>query len=293
MHPTLISWKGIGLHTWGLMITLAFAAAALLVNRRARRVGIDPDRLVPIYLLAPLFGLVGARLLHFTMAEPELFFHHPLAFFDINQGGFAFYGGVIVASAALLGYLAHAKLPLLKVADLCAPAVLLGDALGRIGCFFAGCCHGRPVGVNSSGMLLQMQGGEIHKIDGFPWIALIYRKGVGVGDIFDVPIYPTQLWESVGAFTLVVFLSWMWARHRRFDGQISGMALILYAILRYTVETFRGDTVRGVGYLGHYSTSQMVSFAMVALGVGLLLWRMGKGLGPETPILEEDEQVTA
>jgi len=293
MHPTLISWNGVGLHTWGLMITLAFAAAALLVNGRARRVGVDPDRLVPIYLLAPLLGLAGARLLHFTMAEPKLFFKHPAAYFDLGQGGFAFYGGVIVASAGLLLYLWFTRMPVIKVADLCAPAVLLGDCLGRVGCFFAGCCHGRPVGLNATGTLLTLQGGEIVTVSGFPWVALIYRRGVGVGDIFDVPIYPTQPWESLGTLALVLFLSWMWAKHRRFDGQVAGVALVLYAMLRYTVETFRGDTVRGVGYLGHFSTSQMVSFAMFALGAGLLAWRAGKGLAPEKPIIDEDEELLA
>jgi phosphatidylglycerol:prolipoprotein diacylglycerol transferase len=227
------------------------------------------------------------------MAEPKLFFKHPMAYFDLGQGGFAFYGGVILASVGLLAWLAIARMPLLKVADLCAPAVLLGDSLGRVGCFFAGCCHGRPVGLNATSTLLRLQGGEIVTVGGFPWVALIYRKDVGVGDIFDVPIYPTQLWESLGTLTLVIFLSWMWAKHRRFDGQVAGFTLLLYAMLRYTVESVRGDTVRGVGYLGYFSTSQMVSFAMFALGAGLLVWRAGRGVAPEKPLTDEDEELLA
>lgn len=291
MHPTLISLNGVGLHTWGLMITVAFAAAALLVNARARRVGVDPDRLVPIYLLAPLFGLAGARLLHFLMAEPELFFERPGAYFDMGEGGFAFYGGVIFASAGLLLYLRLRRLPLLKVSDVAAPAVLLGDSLGRVGCFFAGCCHGRAIGANATGTLARLQGGEIVTVDGFPWLALIYRRGVGVGDTFDVPLYPTQPWEALGTLALVLLLSWLWRAHRRFDGQIAGLALLLYAPLRFAIESFRGDTVRGIGYLGEFSTSQMVSFGMFALGAVLLLARAGRGVAPETPITEADDEL--
>lgn len=289
MHPTLISMNGVGLHTWGLMITLAFAAASLLAGARARRVGVDPDKLVPVYLLAPFLGLAGARLLHFLMAEPKLFFERPMTYFDLGEGGFAFYGGVILAAAGILAYFWAARLPVLKLADALAPTVLLGLAIGRIGCFFAGCCHGAPIGLNAESTLIHLQGGEVVTVSGFPWLALIYRRGVGVGDIFDVPIYPTQPWESIGAFLLVFFLSWMWRAHRRFDGQVVGLSLVLYAVLRYTVESFRGDTIRGVDYLGRFSTSQMVSFAMLGLGLVLLAWRVDKGRAPEKPF--EDEEI--
>ena len=289
MHPTLITWHGLGFHTWGLMITLAFSAACLVLAVRSRRVGIDPDRLVPLYLLAPVLGLAGARLLHFTMAEPKLFFSHPLAYFDPGQGGFAFYGGVILGVIGGLIWARMAKIPLLKLCDLAAPAIMLGLALGRIGCFFAGCCHGRPVGLAETGTLIAFQGGRVVTVAGFPWVALVYIKNVGVGDIFDVPIFPTQAWESIGAFSLFLFLSWMWRYHRRFDGQIMGMMLVLYAGLRFTVETFRGDVIRGVDYLGLFSTSQMVSFAGFAIGLSLLIARWGKGVEKEVPVVVDEE----
>lgn len=291
MHPTLVQWKDVGLHTWGLMITVAFAAAAMLTNARARRVGVDPDRLVPIYLLAPIFGLAGARLLHFLMAEPELFFSRPSAYFDMHEGGFAFYGGVILGVLGLTLYLAWRRMPLLKLADVIAPAVLLGDCLGRIGCFFAGCCHGMPVGKNAVSTLWTLQGGEVVRVDGFPWVALIYRRGIGVGDIFDVPIYPTQVWECLGTGILVILLSWMWKKARYFDGQIAAAAFLLYAPLRFAIESFRGDEVRGIGYMDRFSTSQMVSFGMVAVGLALLAWRVGKGVAPEEVVGEGEDEL--
>lgn len=289
MHPTLISWNGVGLHTWGLMITVAFAAAILVTAGRARSVGIDPDKLVPVYVASPILGLAGARLLHFMFAEPEVFFKDPMAYFDMGQGGFAFYGGVILASFLGLAYARAVGLPLLKVADLCAPNILLGLAFGRIGCFFAGCCHGAATSAHVTGTLVTLQGGAVVTVAGFPYVALIYVPHVGVGDLFHVPLYPTQPWESIGAFALFFFLSWWWRGRRAFDGQVAGLALVLYAFLRYAVESFRGDTIRGVDYLGLFSTSQLISLGGLALGVGVLLVQRGRGVAPEKALEYSDD----
>ena len=87
MWPTLFKQQtGFGevpYNSWGLMITLAFLFAAIVSHRRASRVGIDPDKLVGLYLLAIVLGLAGARLLHFLMATPDVFFADPTIFFRI------------------------------------------------------------------------------------------------------------------------------------------------------------------------------------------------------------------
>lgn len=289
MHPTLFTWHGLGIHTWGTMVTIAFVVPCLVAGLRAGKVGIDPDRLVPIWLIAPAAGLIGARLLHFLMAERGLLWEDPAAFFDLGQGGFAFYGGVILGSAACLTYAAFARIPLLKLIDVVAPTVMLGLGFGRIGCFFAGCCHGRACPAPVSATVASFQGGAIVSLEQSPWLALIFKKGVGVGAIFNHPVYPTQLWESAGAFVLFFALSAMWRWGRRFDGQVAAAMLVLYAILRFTIEGFRGDTIRGVEYLGRFSTSQMVSFPMLALGLGLALYCFRRGVAPEQPYRPSDE----
>ena len=290
MHPTLFTWEGLGIHTWGLMIMVAFSAACLAVALRARRVGIDPDRLVFFYLLIPVAGLVGARLLHFLGAEREFFLSHPMAFFDIEQGGFAFYGGVVLGALTLVLYAIGIRANPWKFADIAAPAVMLGLAFGRIGCFFAGCCHGRACGLDAASTLATLQGGEIVTVDDFPWVALIYRRGVGVGGLFDVPLFPTQVWEAVVAFGLFFFLSWMWRKHRRFDGQITAVMLILYGIWRPLNESFRGDAVRGLDHLGALSTSQLVSIPMVAAGLVIIAIKAWGGLAPEAPLVVDDQE---
>lgn len=304
MFPTLFTYQGIGFHTWGLMVMLAFLAAFMLVSARARRVGIDSDNLVPLYLLVSIFGLVGARLLHFVFAETDAFLANPLVFFDMGQGGFAFLGGVIggVASGAIYAW--RNSIPVWKLADIAAAAIMLALAVGRTGCFFAGCCHGRiwhaghgeggdPVAVAST--LMTFKGGSLVSVGEFPWIALTFKQGVGVGAVFDVPLYPTQLLEITAGLTIFAILSVMWKRFRLFDGQIIAVMLVLYAFARFNIENLRGDAVRGVDHFGMFSTSQLVAIVMVATAGLIVVGRLVRikvfnqaALTPEVPIVDED-----
>ena len=289
MYPFLYEYEGLRLGVWGLMITLAFIAASLVLGARAGKGGIDPDRLMPFFLLITFGGLIGARLLHFLMAEPTTFFRHPLQFFNLSKGGYAFYGGVIFSTIAGAAYAIRARIPAWKLADAAAPSIMLGLAIGRLGCFFAGCCHGRPVGEPAASTLLHLPGGSIVTTHGFPYLALVFEKGVGMGDIFDVPVYPTQIWEATAAFLLFVFLSWEWKHARKFDGQVMATLMVTYPILRTVIESFRGDTVRGTSYFGALSTSQVVSIPVFAIGLGIFLLRFRRGIEPETEITFDEE----
>jgi phosphatidylglycerol:prolipoprotein diacylglycerol transferase len=117
----------------------------------------------------------------------------------------------------------------------------------------------------------------------------VFDKGVGMGDIFDVPLYPTQLWESAAAFLLFLFLSWEWKYARRFDGQVMATLLVTYPILRTVIESFRGDSVRGTSYFGALSTSQVVSIPVFAIGLGIFLFRFRRGIEPEVEISFDEE----
>jgi len=293
MFPTIYQAGSLGFHSWGLMVMLGFIAAFALVSRRVPRVGIDPDKMVGLYLWTVVGGLVGSRLLHFTMAEPQKFFSHPLVFFDMNQGGFAFYGGVIGGVLAGAIFALVRKMPPWKIVDIAAPSIMLGLSIGRIGCFLAGCCHGRVCPNPATATLLKLPGGSIVMTDGTPFLALVFKRGVGVGDIFDVPIYPTQLWESFSAFLLVLLLGKMWNSWRRFDGQVLAAMLVLYAIVRSTIEYFRGDIIRGIDYFGFMSTSQVVSVGMVILALVIVILRAPRGLAPETAFVPEEPEVPA
>ena len=294
MFPTLFTYQGIGFHTWGLMVMMAFLAAFMLTSARGRRVGIDSDNLVPLYLLISIFGLLGARLLHFVFAEPESFFSNPLVFFDMGQGGFAFLGGVIGGVASGAVYALRNNIPAWKLADIAAAAIMLALAVGRVGCFFAGCCHGsiwhsrqEPIAIES--ILMTFKGGSVVSVGEFPWIALTFKQGVGVGAIFDVPLYPTQLLEIAAGLTIFTILSVMWKRFRWFDGQIIAGMLVLYAIARFNTERLRGDTVRGVDYFGMFSTSQLVAIGMVLLAAVIVVLRFRAGVALEEPVVEDED----
>jgi phosphatidylglycerol---prolipoprotein diacylglyceryl transferase len=296
MFPDLFSVEGtaLTLHTYGLMLMLAFGAAIGIAHLRARVVGVDPDHLLPIAILAIAGGIFGSRLLHLAMAEPELFFAKPWVLFDLTQGGMAVIGGVVSSIVMCSAYAWYKKLPVLKLADASAPCILIGQAIGRLGCFAGGCCHGRvchvPVGDSITGGLFP--GGQVVGTEGFPFMAMIMERGVGVGNISGVPIYPTQLWEASGTFLLFVILSLIFKHFRKFDGQIMALYLMAYAGLRYFIETFRGDTIRGTEYFDMFSTSQLGSIGMATAGLLLALYGLKRGLAPETPYTAENDPTT-
>jgi phosphatidylglycerol:prolipoprotein diacylglycerol transferase len=296
MYPTLYTQKTsfgeVPYNSWGLMVTLAFLVAAMVSHRRAAKVGIDPDKMVGLYLVAIVGGLMGARLLHFLMATPDVFFADPMIFFRIWQGGFAFYGGFILAGIAGMTYGMVRGIDPWKLADVVGPTVMLGLAFGRIGCFLAGCCHGATFTLPPDAHALlpdTFGGGQIFAFGHFPFIGVITRHGVGHNNI---PVYPTQLWESLAALTIFGLTSWIWHR-RRFDGQVIASVMLLYAMWRPINESMRGDEVRGLGYLGHFTTSQLISIPVAAVGILIVLFRFRKGVQPETPFVPEEESGSA
>ncbi len=321
MWPTLFEIQTqsqpIGIHTYGLMILAAFCAAFLLVHVRAQRIGLHPDRLLPIYVAAAVGGLLGGRLLYAVavsgiaglLADPASLF---------AAGGFAVYGGILGGGIAVGAAARAMGIHPWKLADIAAPAVLLGMGIGRFGCFFAGCCHGAVVeGFEPSAGLLpeRFTGGQIWVADRFPFVATEFASGNGgVSRLTDVPLYPTQLWAAFALLALAGLLAWVWER-RRFDGQIAALALMLEPLYRITVEAFRADhrgyvfswpvseelaswlprgmtqagAELGDGLVMGLTTSQAIGLASMALGVAIWFSRRNAGVAEERPVLEDDE----
>lgn len=335
MWPTLFEIQSatqpIGVHTYGLMILAAFCGAFLLVHVRAQRIGLHPDRLLPIYVAAAVGGLLGGRILYSiavggaaVMERSNGFFGALLAMATdpswlFSSGGFAVYGGVIGGTLTVAA-VAHALgiLPW-KLADIAAPAVLLGMGIGRFGCLFAGCCHGAEVEAFTPVMGLlpeSFPGGQIWLGREFPFVALEFASGGGGvtrRELMDLPLYPTQLWAAVILLGLAGALSWVWER-RRFDGQIAALALLLEPLYRITVEAFRADhrgyalswsvspevaawfpsgmtqagSQLGDGMLMGVTTSQAIGFASMAGGALIFLLRRNAGVAEEIPVSQED-----
>lgn len=293
MWPTLyefhLSMGEFPVRSWGLMIILAFLGAGLLTQARATRAGMDGYRLAGLYVVAFLAGLAGARLLHFLMAEPEKFFSDPLVYLRFWEGGFAFYGGAILATLCGVVYARWRQLDVWRIADLTAPTLMLGLGIGRIGCFLAGCCHGASCPLPDAAFNLLpdgFSGGALYVFSEAPFLLEEFHNGVGLNDS---PMYPTHLWESAGAISLFAILSFLWKK-RRFDGQVFGWLLILYSLMRSLIETFRGDLVRGVDWLGLFSTSQLLSIPVFVIGILVLVLRRNSGLS-ETSQPDQDQDL--
>lgn len=210
MHPILFHLGFFTIYSYGLMVALGFAACTLLAAKTGPKFGIHQDRVVTLSIVILISGIVGARLLHVMLNLGE-FIKDPLEIFMIMHGGLAFYGGAAAALLCSLAYLKISGTPILQAADLIAPYVALGHALGRMGCFLNGCCFGKPA-------------------DG--------TFGVAFSD--GILRYPTQVYSAAGLLILYCFLRVI-LEYRDFKGQVFFSYLILYSAGRFYLEYFRGD----------------------------------------------------
>jgi phosphatidylglycerol---prolipoprotein diacylglyceryl transferase len=138
MRPELI--PGWPLHSYGLMLVIGFYSAYFLSRWTSKREGIDPNKMVDLLLIAAVLGIVGARVLYVIQYSDRI--HGLMDAIAIWKGGLIFYGGLIAATIGLLIYITKQKLPVWRVADAAAPAIMLGLAIGRVGCLLNGCCWG-------------------------------------------------------------------------------------------------------------------------------------------------------
>lgn len=258
MYPVLFTiplFGGITIHSYGVMVALGFVAAILWVTYESKRLGQDPARAMDLVFYIILSAIVGSRILHVAIAERERFIDNPLMIFKIWEGGLVFYGGLIAAVAVGIWYVRRHRMPVLLTCDIFAPAISIGHAIGRIGCFLAGCCYGRPV-------------------DHPAWYSLTFPVLPKTFAPTGIALYPAQLMEAGGEFliflSLVIFRRW-----KRFDGQIIATYLMLYAILRSFNECFRGDSERGFVVGEWLSTSQFISIILFIAGAALYVkfWR--------------------
>lgn len=318
--------EGIPLHTYGLLLAGGFVAAVSLSAKLAEREwpGAEGERkreqVLDLSFWVLLSALVGSRLL-FIIVNWKDYAADPRKIFDLG-GGLVFYGGLIGAILASLYYAHRNRIEFLRLADVAMPTISLGQSIGRLGCFSAGCCWGDitskgfPLGVHFPGV--EAAKSLFGQVTGTPasayatqasdtrWVLeatgqVLHHPVSGAVRISDwvaqhghtLPVHPTQLYESIGQFCL--FLGLVVARrYRRFHGEIFAIWLICYAILRTTVELFRGDVERGtlnglLNSLGltalaegipleawyNISISQFISLCMFGLGL-VILYRRGR-----------------
>jgi len=232
------------------MVALGFLLGLWTASRRGLLQGVAPEKIMDLGPWLILGAIAGARTLYVITFWREQFADKPVwEIFMVQHGGLVYYGGLIGSSLAYIVYCAFKKLPLWKGADILAPSIALGHALGRIGCLLNGCCYGRPCSL--------------------PW-AVTYPARPG-GPPAGVPLHPTQIYESALNFMLYAALAWLY-RRKKFDGQIFAAYLVSYAFIRSFVELFRGDYPSYQTYFAGWVTpAHLVSIGILIVGL-ILLW---------------------
>ena len=240
MYPVLWSWGPLTLYTYGVLLAIAFAVATWLARLDTRglppeRRALNADQILDVASAALLGGILGGRLLYVIVQWPA-FAAAPALIPAIWRGGLIWYGGFAGGLLAGWLYLRAHRLPALRALDQCIPFLALGHAIGRIGCFFNGCCYGRPTEA---------------------WYGVQFPGHPG-------PVVPTQLFEAAGLVTLFFALRAARSTFRE-AGRVFGLYLACYGALRFGIEILRGDQARWHGL----TLPQAVSVALLVSG-----WRL-------------------
>jgi len=244
LYPELLTIGPLTIHTYGVFYALGILTAIFLAEYLYQKNGGKAGTFQDMGFFVVIGILVGARAL-FILVNLEYFLKTPLDVFKIWNGGLVFYGGLIGGSLAFILTARVKRLDLWPLADTVAPAVALGHAIGRIGCFFAGSCYGIPTTV--------------------PWaVTFTDPRSLATG-VLGVPVHPTQLYESALLLLLTVVLLRI-RSHARFPGQVITSYGAMYGIIRFGLEFLRGDPRGSVEILGAtLSTSQAISLIIVPL----------------------------
>lgn len=255
MHPYLFDWVVAGHHlrvpTFGVMLALAFSISYFEAIRRAIKLEENPKHIENLFLLVVLGSIVGSRLFHVVFEELPFYQAHPSKIFAVWEGGYTLYGAFLTSMLCIYLYCKTKHLSVLGYFDIAMCAATLGIAIGRLGCFSAGCCWGRPTDL--------------------PW-GVVFSNPEAFTDVHDQPLHPTQLYESFSALLLFIYSQWRF-QHRKYDGQVAFQGMCLYALSRFLIEFLRGDSYRGFIFGGALSYGQFISLLLLPFGVlGMVLF---------------------
>ena len=282
MRPILFQIGPLPLFAYGALVALGALSAIIIGMRRSRDVELPPDRIMDLGLYSVVWGVVGARIFHVIetwdqymggskIFNPETREFESRAWYEIFyiwQGGLVFYGGFIGALLYFIYFFWRNRLSkrqVVNILDLGSACMPLGLALGRMGCWFNGCCYGKvcivPWAVR------------------FPPHSHLWNHQLNAGlitanDESAALSHPTQLYAWAIALTLFFFLNFIY-RRRRFPGIVTGLWVSIYAVARFFVEFLRYDTVPVSG-TEWMTISQKISIGAFLVGItGLIVfWRL-------------------
>ena len=260
MHPIAFEIFGKEIHWYGICIAVGFLAATCVMLYKKKHARMTSDQIFDCAMIALFTGILGGRIFYVLQFWKQDFAGRSFwRIFRIDQGGLVFYGGFILAIVSVMIYAKYKKLSILSILDITAPAIAIGHAFGRIGCFMQGCCFGKPAPASFWGAVHY----PVHTFPADRYPSLNPLEG-------SCALYPVQLYESISGFILCGVLLLLFKVEKR-AGCIAGYYIILYALIRFLLEFLRGD------HTDHFLTftpSQTIAlFVMFPLGV--ILWLCG------------------
>jgi phosphatidylglycerol:prolipoprotein diacylglycerol transferase len=271
MLPRLFQIGSYSQATYGVLVALAFLVAISVIARLARLAGLPSDAVVNLAIVCSLSAILGAKIMMY-LVDIRDYIRNPGEIFSLAtlQAGGVFYGGLIAALIAAAIYMRRHRLPALPTADVFAPGIALGHGIGRLGCFAAGCCWGRPTklpwGVTFTNPLAQQ------------------LVGVPLG----IKLHPTQLYESAAEFLIFGVLYWR-IRRQHPPGAIISLYLVLYSAVRFLVEFVRYHEQPNP-FGGPLNTSQWISLCLAALGAAYFIRNARRASTPAAALRTRSRQ---
>jgi len=241
VNPILFDVFGWSIHSYSILLIAGILAAILVIRQNAKLSSITPDQATDLIILMAIAGIIGSRIMY-VIQFWENYQDQWARIFFVWEGGLVYYGGFIF-SVVLLAIVARVKdWSYLESLDLLMPSLAIGQAFGRVGCFFNGCCFG--------------------KASALPWAVQF--------PFLTSRVHPTQLYESL--FLVLLFLLLIRVYRRAYwKGETLCFYLSFYGAGRFVIEYMRGDHMHY--YLNH-TVSQWVSVGLMIAGLlGFLLLR--------------------
>ena len=250
VYPELFKVGPVTVYTYGVLLAASYLLGLRLAMWRAKKWGLDPNRVLDLGIYIIIAALVGAKLLLLVVDFDQ--FRNPRELLNLARLGGVFYGGLLLAVGVAFWYIHRHRLPFWTTCDVFAPGIALGHVTGRLGCLAAGCCYGKPTDM--------------------PW-AIVFTNplaAANVGTPLGIPLHPTQIYEAGASLIILALLLATERRGRRFAGRTFWSYMFLYAVSRYIIEIYRGDP-RGTVF-GMFSTSQFISVVLAPLSLIMLVW---------------------
>ncbi len=260
MHPVFVRIGPLEIRYYGLMYLVAFVVGFFLIRAEVRRrgLGLSTEDLLDIFLVTIPLGLLGARI-YYVLFRLDFFLSHPAEIPAIWHGGLAIHGGLLGGALGLWLGARWKKVYIWELADCSVPAVILGQALGRIGNLMNGDAYGLPTSL--------------------PW-GIVFPPGSPAGQAFPgTPLHPTMIYEMLG--NLMIFaLLWRLRKRPAKPGFLTAVYFMGYSVVRGLVSIVRGDSL----WLGPIRAAHVASFLLFfGFGIWLLvarLWKPSRERGP-------------